>query len=147
MPRPDPALLDPARYPFACRIEPRFGDLDVNRHINNTALVGLIEEGRVRFHAASGFHQALDGISAMVASLSVEYLAQAFYPDPLELRLGAAALGRTSYRMAIVVRQGESTIAFAEAVMVCIGAAGPVPLPDSFRAGIFQWMMRAEAGA
>jgi len=56
MPKPDPAMLDPARYPFRCAIETCFGDLDTNLHINNVSLSGLLEEGRVRFHRASGFH-------------------------------------------------------------------------------------------
>ena len=34
MAKPDPALLNPARYPFTTTIEPRFGDLDVNLHVN-----------------------------------------------------------------------------------------------------------------
>ena len=53
MAKPDPALLDPARYPFRCSIETRYRDLDSNLHINNGVMASLLEEGRVRFHRAS----------------------------------------------------------------------------------------------
>ena len=57
MARPDPALLDPARYPYSCSIETRYRDLDSNLHVNNGAMASLLEEGRVRFHRASRLQQ------------------------------------------------------------------------------------------
>ena len=142
MPKPDPALLDPARYPFSCRIEPRFGDLDTNLHINNVALTGMLEDARVRFHARSGYHAAMVELVSMVASFKVEYLDQSYYPQPLEFHVGASRLGRTSYVLNQLVRQEERTVAYSEAVMVCVGKEGPVPLPEAFRTSVADWMMR-----
>jgi acyl-CoA thioester hydrolase len=142
LPKPDPALLDTARYPFSCRIEPRFGDLDTNLHINNVALTGILEDARVRFHAVSGYHAAMADLVAMVASFKVEYLDQSYYPHPLEIYVGASRLGRTSYVLNELVLQQERAVAYSEAVMVCVGKAGPEPLPDAFRTGVADWMMR-----
>jgi acyl-CoA thioester hydrolase len=75
--KPDPSLLEPGRYPFHCRIEPRFGDLDPNMHLNNVALAGILEEARVRFHRASGYHTASEKMVSMVASFATDYLGQA----------------------------------------------------------------------
>jgi acyl-CoA thioester hydrolase len=144
MPKPDPALLDPARYPFCCSIETRFGDLDVNLHVNNVSLAGLLEEGRVRFHRAAGSLRALGEAEAMpmVASLHIEFLGQSYFPDPLDLQVAPSHLGRTSYALAQLVTQKDRVVAYAHAVMVCMGREGPVALPDAFREAMQAWMLR-----
>lgn len=141
MAKPDPALLDIARYPFHVSMQTRFGDLDVNMHVNNVALIGILEDSRVRFHAASGFHIAMDGWTAMVASLTIEYLAQMYYPEPLDVHCGAASFGRTSYRINQLVTQGERVVAFADAVMVCVRDGKGFPIPDSFRTSAQTWRL------
>ncbi len=139
MARPDAALLNPARYPFSCTLEPRFGDLDVNQHINNVAMAGLVEEARVRFHRATGLMEALDGLTVMVAALNIAFVGQTFYPDPLEARVALADTGRTSYRLAILMLQRGVPVVQAETVLVCMDAAGPVALPQDWLAGLDMW--------
>ena len=144
MAKPDPALLDPARYVFRCEIATRFGDLDTNMHVNNAAMAGLYEDSRVRFHVVNGFHEALgaQGITAMVASCSFDYLGQSYYPEPLEFHIAAADIGRTSYHVLQLARQGERTVGFARATMVCVQNGRAVQIPDMFRESIKPWMFR-----
>lgn len=142
MAKPDPALLDAARYPFSCTIEPRFGDLDTNMHINNVSLVSILEDARVRFHARSGYHAAMGELTSMVASFNVEYLGQSYYPHPLTIHVGVSQLGRTSYSLSNLVRQQEQVVAYSDATMVCVGKGGPAPLPQAFREGVADWMVR-----
>jgi len=54
MARPDPALFDPARYPFGNSVTTRFADLDPNGHINNVAMAAVFEDARLRFLTAVG---------------------------------------------------------------------------------------------
>lgn len=143
MARPDPALLDPARYPFACEVPTRFADLDVNRHLNNVALAGMVEEGRVRFHQTSGFVGALRGLSAMVASMRIEFIGQGFYPQPVTAHAGAARIGRSSYALDLLLMQEGRTVAFAESVIVCVKDGVPTALPQGFRDTVNDWMIRA----
>jgi acyl-CoA thioester hydrolase len=145
MPKPDAALLDPARYPFSCEIPTRFGDLDTNMHVNNVALVGLYEEARVRYHAVSGYHAALGtaNIVAMVASCALEYLGQAYYPEPVTMHVAAAELGRSSYHLLQLAQQGERIIGFSRATMVCARDGKATPIPDSFRESVKPWMFAA----
>ena len=145
MHKPDPALLDPARYPFRCEIETRYRDLDSNLHINNGVFASLLEEGRVRFHRASAFgNVAADPeLTAMVASVAIEYLGQSHFPEPLEMHVGAARIGRTSYELCQLVMQGGKVVVFARATMVCIKAGQPFAIRDSLRDLAIPWMFRA----
>ncbi len=142
MAKPDPALLDPARYPFRCDIETRFGDLDLNQHINNVALTGLLEEARVRFHKAIGLRTGLaGGHSVMITSLSVEFLGQSYFPDPLTVHVGLGRIGRTSYQLVKLAVQGDRRVAFAAAVMVCVHKGVPEQVPESLRSTAADWMI------
>jgi acyl-CoA thioester hydrolase len=146
MPKPDPALLDPARYPFSCEIATRFADLDLNRHINNVALSEICEEARVRFHGASGFISAISaagtGSGAMVASFAIEFLGQGHHPDPMQAHVAATRIGKSSYTLAILIRQNEITVAHAQAVMVAVRDGQPAAIPEVFRANVDSFMLR-----
>lgn len=142
MPKPDPSLLDPARYPFHCAIEPRFGDLDTNMHLNNVALVGILQEGRVRFHDTSKYNEALAGMSSMAVSFAVEYLGQAHYPHPLDVHVAATEVGRSSHRLSQLVLQQGRLIAYAQAVLVCVQDDRPAAIPAQFLEAIKLWMLR-----
>lgn len=142
MPKPDPALLDPQRYPFHCAIEPRFTDLDLNRHINNAALADILQEARVRFHHASRFGPSLAGMSSMAVSLSIDFLGQAHHPDPLDHHVAAVAIGRTSHTLAQLVTQNGRTVAYARTVLVCVRDDEPAENPPSFLEAMKDWMLR-----
>lgn len=143
MAKPDPTLLDPARYPFSCRIEPRFGDLDVNLHVNNVAMAGMLEDGRVRFHRRIGYRDLLVNLTSMVASLQIDYLGEGNYPDPITVHSAIESVGRTSHRLASLITQNGRLIAFARTTLVTVGPEGPAPLPDAFRLSLAPWMLAA----
>jgi acyl-CoA thioester hydrolase len=142
MPKPDPALLDPSRYPFACEIETRFGDLDINMHVNNVAMAGILEEARVRFHAKSGFHQTAERMTTMVVSLGIEYLGQGYHPQPLRVHVAASDFGRSSYSLCQLVMQECRVVVFARATFVCVQDDRPVALPPAFRETVQPFMLR-----
>ncbi len=144
MAKPDPALLDPARYPFRCAIETRYRDLDSNLHINNGVFASLLEEGRVRFHRASQFGN-LSGdpeLTAMVASVGIEYLGQSHFPEPLDMHIGAARIGSSSYQLAQLTMQQDSVVAYASVTLVCMKAGKPHAIPADHRERAKAWMLR-----
>lgn len=142
MPKPAPALLDPARYPFRTEVATRFADLDVNLHINNVAMVEIIQEGRARFHHAVGGEIMIEGTTTMAVSVAIEYLAQARHPQPLEIHVGASRIGRTSQALDQLVMQDGIAVAYAQAVLVFMRDDRPVEVPASYREAIGSWMLR-----
>jgi len=142
MPRPDPALLQPQRYPFSSDIEMRFGDLDVNMHINNVAIAGYFEDSRVRFHHACGYRDGLAGLASMIASIAIEYLGEAHYPEPVTVHCALEDTGRTSHRLVQLAMQESRLVAFARSTMVAVGKDGPAPLPPEFTRQADRWRLR-----
>ncbi|WP_448585357.1 acyl-CoA thioesterase [Thermaurantiacus sp.] len=117
--RDEPWRREPDRYPFRATLQTRYGDQDTNAHLNNVAIARLFEEARLRFHArlrASG--AAVDPGGVMIAHLSIDYVAQGHYPGDVEARVGVAATGTRSYRLAAILLQQERAFALAECVMV-----------------------------
>ena len=142
MPKPDPARLDPSRYPFQTSIEPRFGDLDVNMHVNNVALMGMCEEARIRFHRASGYNTIRPGTS-MIVSFAIEFLGQTFYPGTLEFHAALSHMGRTSHTVDLLVTQGDRTVAWTRAVIVDVRDDAPIAMSEAYVARAGDWMFRA----
>lgn len=140
MAKPDPALLDPAAYPHLCEVTTRFADLDPNQHINNVAMAAIIEDARLRFHMASGFAKAIPAeAQIMVVSLTIDYLAQAYYPHPLQVHSGVSSLGERSLRLRHLLTQNGRAVALAEATMVHVVGGKAVSIPESLHGVIEAW--------
>ena len=86
----------------------RWGDLDAFNHVNNTAMLKLLEEARVRaFWAPDAGETATDtavldsglhsGILTLIARQEIEYLAPVPYQrHPLDVQMWFGALGGSS---------------------------------------------------
>lgn len=142
MAKPDPALLNAARYPFSHEINTRFADLDPNAHVNNVAMAAFLEDGRVRFNGAVGIGRTMPELRFMVVNVQIDYLAQAHYPGTITCHGAAAAVGRTSFTVQQLLTQHGVAVAVARSVVVCTDGARPVTLPDAVRALFDPWMLR-----
>ena len=81
---------------------------------------------------------------AMVASMGIEYLAQGYFPDPVEVRCAIEGVGRTSFTIIQLMSQGGRNVAFARSIIVCTDGDTPSPIPDDFRARLMSdWTLRA----
>lgn len=135
MAKPEPYLLDPARYPWRHDLATRYQDIDPNHHINNVASAALFEDLRVRLDLALGMRELMieHDRRTLIASVSLEYLGELFYPDPVEGHCGVLAIGRSSWTVAgLLIQNGHASI-FGRGTIVCLAGARPAPLPDSIR--------------
>jgi acyl-CoA thioester hydrolase len=141
MSRPEAYLLESARYPLRSEIDLRFSDLDVNRHLNNVALVDVLQEARGRYHRASGMERASENFTIMVANLSVQFIGEGFYGEPVVVHTGLRALGNTSQAVAQLAMQGERVIAYAETIMVTMLDGHSAPHPPEYREQMEPWLI------
>lgn len=143
MPRPDPALLDPARYPFAHTITTRFADVDPNQHLNNVALAAMMEDARARLNLALGRLIQIGERRAMVASVAMEYLSQGHFPEPVTVHCAIEGVGRTSWSIVQLLEQGGRGVAFARSITVAIEHDRPILVPDDLRAALLgEWRLK-----
>lgn len=136
MSRPDPALFDPARYPLVSEITTRFADIDANRHLNNVAIAAILEESRAQLVLRTG--QAM----TMVVHVSIDYLDQAFYPQPVTACLAVESLGRTTWNAVQILLQQGRPFAFSRATAVNAVAGKPEPLTDAMREVLLGYGLR-----
>lgn len=132
--------LQAAAYASRLTLQTRYGDMDTNAHLNNTAIARLFEEVRVR--SLSALHARTRGAEhghrraaqVMIAHLSIDYLAEGEYPEPVEGAFAILGVGRSSYRLAMGLFQHGKAFALAESVMVNLGEdRRPDAIPDALR--------------
>jgi acyl-CoA thioester hydrolase len=130
--------LELAAYPRRLVLHPRYGDMDVNAHLNNVAIARLFEETRVqtlsqlRGRPVGGE----DPSSMMIVHVGIDYLAEGQYPDPIDAGLAVTDIGRTSFRLGLALFQGGRAIALADCAMVNLNERRPGPISPELRAAL-----------
>src|SRR6185369_9691121 len=111
-------LTKPETFDFFTEESLRFADLDRNGHVNNVAFTTLFENTRVRHLTEIVKLQHSEHVGSVLAHLSIDYLAQLFYPGRVrsavrvvEVRKSSLVLGQA------IFRDGQAT-ATGHAVMV-----------------------------
>lgn len=98
----------------------RWSDQDANGHLNHARIVTLMEEARVRWtRTGEGFGTLLAGV--VVASLKVDYLAQAEYVPEMTLSLGVERIGTKSFTLRHTGIQAGTTVFVGTTVIVPLG--------------------------
>lgn len=144
MPRPSPERLQLSTYPIQLPMELRFGDLDPLRHLNNVAIARLYEEGRVRFLDGSGVRERLEPKHwFVIAELTVQYLAEGFYPDPVVVGTGVLRVSASAFTLAHALFQNGRCIGTSDGVLVHVNReeGGARRLPEAARALLRDWSL------
>jgi acyl-CoA thioester hydrolase len=114
----------------------RFGDVDANGHINNTAIGALAESGRVRLIESDFAPSLPEGAFFVVARLLLEFRREMHFPGSVRTGTWISRIGRTSLTLRQAVRPASGDdAATAEAVCVLLDGRDrrPVPLPEALR--------------
>lgn len=134
--------LEPSAYPRHLALLPRYGDMDVNAHLNNVAIARLFEETRVQTLSAlrgrlgDGGPAGGDPSSMMIVHVGIDYLAEGAYPDPIDACLAVTDIGRSSFRLGLGLFQGGRAIALADCAMVNLADRRPAPIDPKLRAAL-----------
>ena len=125
---------------FTHRLEVRFRDCDPLDHANNAVYLTYLEQARFahwralwKFRSAE---QSADIPGIILARAEIDYRRPARYGDQLEIRIGLAGIGNTSFTYDYeIVDAAGNIVATAKTVMVMYdyAAAKPVRVPDAIR--------------
>ncbi len=113
----------------------RWGDMDINNHINNVQFARLFEESRVRSFATWLPDRPAD-YSMVVARQDIVFTATLDYGlDPVTVRTCVGRVGTASFTMVLtLIDPTGQTCAVAETTMVSVDGVGrPRPIPDAVR--------------
>src|SRR3546814_20675414 len=111
MAKPDSWRLEMENYPFQVSIDTRYQDLDVMGHVNNVAMAGLFETGRIRFHRSLGRHPRDKGVRWLVAAVNIAYVNEAHFPDNVTITSGIGRIGNTSWEIYSAAFQNGECVA------------------------------------
>ncbi|MCC2602983.1 acyl-CoA thioesterase [Sphingopyxis yananensis] len=136
MPSFDPARLDLANYAHQIFVETRFQDLDPLGHINNVALAGIFENGRVRFNHEMTHSTARPsaGERWLVARVEVNYLAEAHFPAPILIGNAIGQIGNRSWQILSVAFQNDRPVGLCDSTLVYQSSQGKSAISDILRA-------------
>jgi acyl-CoA thioester hydrolase len=130
---------DALREVFAMRLAIRWGDLDVQGHVNNTVYFRYMEELRVTWfrslEAMSGGHA---GCVPVVVNARMDFLKELQHPGELDCRMLAGKLGRSSFETGFELRRVDDPgILYATGGAKCVWVdrtlGKSVPLPAVLR--------------
>lgn len=141
-PAEKPARVLPVLSQFVGRTSDiiRFGDLDPQGHVNNTAFATFFETGRVMFLREPGnaMRNALypDDATSVLARLDISFLRELHWPGTVEIGTGIAEIGRSSFTFLQAIFSNGQCASTARATMVMIDAntRKARALPDETRA-------------
>jgi acyl-CoA thioester hydrolase len=111
----------------------RYSDLDTNGHVNNSAILTLLEDVRYRLFNPYSRNRAV------VARHEIEYLAQLpWSPEPIAAEVWISQVGRSSVHVAQVLRHSEDdAVVYARVASVIVylrrDTDDPRPLTDEER--------------
>jgi acyl-CoA thioester hydrolase len=106
-----------SRHRYECFV--RFSDVDVYGHVNNVKYFEYYQEARLAFLKSLGRGEGEEGFSLVVARLDVDYKRPVlFRPEPFFVESWVTRVGTSSFGLAAEIRDGDTVLARAQAVMV-----------------------------
>ncbi len=80
----------PERFSFTTEIPIYINHINYGNHLDNSALISLVSEARVRFFRAFGYTELnVEGVGIVVADVAVQYKSEAFYGEVLVFDMAA----------------------------------------------------------
>ncbi|MBV4358301.1 acyl-CoA thioesterase [Pinibacter aurantiacus] len=88
----------PKTFTFSTSIDIRISDLNYGGHVGNDTILSLLHEARVRFLQHYGYSELnLEGIGIIMGDVAIEYKAEGFYGDRLNIQVCADEFTRVSF--------------------------------------------------
>jgi acyl-CoA thioester hydrolase len=124
---------------FATDIPVRITDINYGNHVSNDALVSIVHEARMQWLAHKNYTELnVAGAALIMADLAVEYKAESFYGDTLNVAISIGEITKISfeifYEITATRNDKKIVIANAKTGMVCFDyeARKVMSIPEQF---------------
>lgn len=130
---------------FSEIIKPRFSDTDALGHIGNTAIPVWFEGARDPVFKILSPALDLQKWPVILAKTEIEFHAQLFYGQTIEVRTYLSKLGNASFHVYQEIWQHEVKCASGTATMVyfCYDTQKSKPIPDEIRSKLAEHLYQA----
>ena len=126
----------PVDFIFKTKITIRVTDVNYGGHVGNDSILSIMHEVRLQFLKHLGFKSEVDideNVGLIVADVAVQYKAESFHGDELEIRVAVQDFNKYGFDMLyqlINVRSG-SEVAVGKTGIVCVDYTEKhvVPIP------------------
>lgn len=130
----------PEKKIFTTDIKVRISDINYGNHVGNDALVSIVHEARMQWLVSNNFTELnIGGAALMMADLAVEYKAESFYGDTLNIAISIGEITKISFEIfyEITTSRNDKSILVAKAKtgMVCFDyeTRKVTSIPEIFR--------------
>lgn len=99
------------------RLEVRVTDLNYGNHLGNDALLGYLQQGRVKLlHGLGWGEQDVGGVGLIMRGCQIDFCAESFLFDDLELEVGLSMSGRARCRFDYRLTRTNDQVEVANAI-------------------------------
>jgi len=135
-----PRLAQRDAYQHWCREQVRWSDTDLVGHVNNLSFAAYCETGRCMFLKPFVEKDSQQRAMMLPAQLVLNFIAEAHWPQIIEIGTGIISVGNTSCRIGQGLFVEDRCIATSELTNVLIDehTRQPKPIPDWLR----NWLNR-----
>jgi len=130
---PSTPRLTPEHFRFWSLDKLRNADTDQFRHVNNAAIASFLEGGRMDLFADPAISRLMNGLNVVVGRLTIEFLAEIFYPGEVNIGSKVTYVGRSSFEVLQGVFRAGTCVASAAASCVLLQSGKPYAVPDDIR--------------
>lgn len=122
-------MVDMSQWEHRLGLRVRFAETDANRHVSQVSYLIYFEEARTAFLAEvlPDFDWFSADTTLVLARQWIDYLAPAYFPDPLDIWTAPVHLGTSSVTMAHVITRSSGgdtrLVARGESTMVQVQVA------------------------
>jgi acyl-CoA thioester hydrolase len=108
-------------------ITPRFYETDALGHINNASIAAWFEVARVNFLESLGENDPRAARDWILASITIDFVAETFYGTDVIANITEARIGNTSLTVVCEMTQGGKVTVTGTAILVHIDAETKKP--------------------
>ncbi len=130
-------------YQFSMPYQVRVADLNYGGHVANSAVLNIMQEGRIGYLARLGPFSELDlgGCGIILPEAHVFFRAEMFLHDQLEVGVRCREIKRSSFRLEYRIERDGDLTAEGETPVVCFNYTQrkPVRLPVLFHAAVVEF--------
>jgi len=128
----------PKTFNFSTTIAIRITDVNYGGHVGNDSLLSIIQEARLQFFKKYSYSETnIEGLGTIMADVSIEYKAEIFYGDVLEISVAIDGISRVGFDLFYLIEKKSNNskilVAKAKTGIICFDytARKVVSFPDA----------------